>query len=170
MQCCVLQNTPLGPGEDDLADVLEAVLDVAERWKLLGAALRIRLTELDRISATHPNGPTECLRDVLNAWLRQLYDTKKFGQPTWRLLCQAVHKRIGGNNPALARKIAEEHSKPKVVLFVVDYQYMLSPSITKAWFPCSLTAVQHYHMNHLVSARVSCDRGCRVPQSTHCTT
>ena len=124
MQCCVLQTTPLGPGEDDLPDVLEAVLDIAARWKSLGTALRIRPAEMDTISAIHHNDPTECLRDVLFGWLQQRYDTKRFGQPSWRMLCKAVHKRVGGDNPALARKIAEEHSKPKVVLYVVDYQYM----------------------------------------------
>ena len=111
MYCCILQTTPLGPGEDDLADVMEAVVDIAAKWKSLGLALGIRPADLGAISSKHPNDPNECLTDVLHAWLQQQHcDTKKFCQPSWKLLCQAVHKRVGGNNPALARKIAEEHS------------------------------------------------------------
>ena len=106
---------PLGPGEDDLADVVEAVLDIAAKWKSLGLALGIRRAGLDTISAKHPNDPNECLTDVLHAWLQQQHcDAKKFCKPSWKLLCQAVHRSVGGNNPALARKIAEEHSVPLV--------------------------------------------------------
>ena len=104
----VLQTTPLGPGEDDLLDVVEAVLDMAAKWKSLGAALRIRSAEMDTISAENPNDPIECLRDVLKAWLQLRYDAKRFGQPSWRMLCQAVQKPAGGNNPALAMKIADQ--------------------------------------------------------------
>ena len=87
---------------------MEAVLDVAAKWKSLGQALRVRPAEMDTISATHNNDPTECLRDVLKAWLQQHYDTRRFGQPSWRMLCQAVHRPVGGNNPALAMKIADQ--------------------------------------------------------------
>ena len=111
--------------------------DIAAEWESLGTALRITPAELDNISSMSPL--KKCLRGVLLAWLQQRYDTKRFGQPSWRKLCQAVHKPAGGNNPALARKIAEEHSKPKVVLYVVDYQYMLSPSVTKAWYTLGTT-------------------------------
>ena len=114
MQCCVLQTTPLGPGEDDLADVMEAVLELAAEWESLGTALRITPTELGTLSSKNLPDPKKCLRGVLLAWLQQRYDTKKFGQPSWRMLCKAVHKPVGGNNPALARKIAEEHSVPLV--------------------------------------------------------
>ena len=95
--------------EDHIVDVMEAVLDIAARWKSLGAALRIKHAELETISSTHPNDPTECLRAVLYAWLLQCYDVRQLGEPSWRMLCQAVHKPVGGNNPRLARKIAEKH-------------------------------------------------------------
>ena len=89
---------------------MDAVVDMAAKWKSLGIALRIRPAKLDIISLKDPNDPNGCLRDVIHAWLQQHYDTKRFGQPSWKLLCQAVHKPAGGDNPALARKIAGEHS------------------------------------------------------------
>ena len=88
------------------------MLDIAARWEFLGTALRIKPAELAVTSKTHNKEPYGCLKDVLLAWLQQRYDTKKFSQPSWRMLCQVVHKRVGGNNPALAGKIAENHSVP----------------------------------------------------------
>jgi len=35
---------------------------------------------------------------------------EKHGKPTWRRLVEAVQDQMGGNNPALARTIAREHS------------------------------------------------------------
>ena len=97
------------PGEDDLVDVAEEVMDLASRWHSLGLALRLKSAELDTISTKNHTNPTECLRDMLLAWLQQRYDFKKFGLPSWRMLCQAISNPVGGNNPALARKIAEHH-------------------------------------------------------------
>ena len=90
-------------------DVMEEVMDVASSWRSLGLALRLKATELDTISIKNHTDPTECLRDMLLAWLQQRYDVKRFGPPSWRMLCQAISKRVGGNNPALARKIADYH-------------------------------------------------------------
>ena len=106
---CVINHTLLFPGEDDLVDVVEEVMDVAAKWRSLGLALRLRAAELDTISSKNHTDPTECLRDMLLAWLQQRYDSKRFGPPSWRILCQAISKQAGGNNPALAREIAERH-------------------------------------------------------------
>ena len=100
---------PLDPGDDDIMDVKEEVMDMAPNWKPLGMALRLKPAELDRISLTNATDPFECLTNMLRAWLQQRYDTKRFGQPSWRLLCQAIHNPAGGNNPGLAKKIAERH-------------------------------------------------------------
>ena len=90
-------------------DVMEEVMDMAARWRPLGLALRLRAAELETIFSKNHTDPTECLRDMLHSWLQQHYDTTKFGQPSWRLLCQAIHKPVGGNNPRLAKEIAGRH-------------------------------------------------------------
>ena len=95
--------------EDDLSDVMEAVMDVAAKWKALGGALRLRPTDLDTIEAKHKGDPTECLRDTLQAWLQQRYDVKQYGAPSWDMLSEAVRKRAGGDNPKLASEIIESH-------------------------------------------------------------
>ena len=106
---CLINHTLLFPGEDDLVDVVEEVMDLASRWHSLGLALRLKPAELDTISSKNHTNPTDCLKDMLLAWLQQRYDIIKFGLPSWRMLCQAILKSAGGNNPALSRKIAERH-------------------------------------------------------------
>ena len=38
-----------------------------------------------------------------------LFQVERFGKPTWRRLVEAVEDHVGGNNRALAQKIAREH-------------------------------------------------------------
>ena len=106
---CAINHTLLFPVTDDLVDVMGEVMDVAAKWRSLGLALRLKAADLDTISSKNHTDPTECLNDMLLAWLQQHYDFKRFGPPSWRMLCQAISNPAGGNNPALARKIAEHH-------------------------------------------------------------
>ena len=95
-------------GDSDLHDVVEAVLPLCAHWQDLGLALRIKPSSLDTIKATEPD-PRKRLDALMSAWLTKQYNYNKFGNPSWRLLCQAVHSPVGGNNPALAEKIANNH-------------------------------------------------------------
>ena len=90
--------------------VMEEVMDMAPKWNQLGLALGLSAAELNTISSMCHTDPTACLREMLHAWLQQRHDTIKFGQPSWRVLCKAIHTRVGGSNPGLARKIAGQHS------------------------------------------------------------
>ena len=47
------------------------------------------------------------LRGVTVTWLRQSYDVSRHGHPSWKKLVEAVAS--GGQNPALAQKIAAAH-------------------------------------------------------------
>ena len=105
----VINHTLLFSGEDDLVDVVEEVTDLAAKWRSLGLALRLKASALNTICSKNHSNPTECLNDMLLEWLQQHYDIKKFDPPSWKLLCQAVSKSGGGDNPALARKIADGH-------------------------------------------------------------
>ena len=79
----------------------------------LGLSLRLRDSKLQEISQKYPS---ECdhqkaLKDVLLLWLRQEYNVKRFGQPTWRMLVEAVNKETGGDDHELAKKIASDHPR-----------------------------------------------------------
>ena len=42
-------------------------------------------------------------------WLKRNYKVEKFGEPTWQRLVEAVGNPAGGEDMALARKIAGRH-------------------------------------------------------------
>eukprot|EP00731_Ephydatia_muelleri_P004320 Em0002g496a len=93
--------------EDDLVDVLKEVNDVAAHWKGLGLELGLRPSTLETIGTTQPQ---YYLMNTLTAWLRQNDNVKKYGLPSWTTLCKAVESPVGGNNRALAVRIAKKHN------------------------------------------------------------
>ena len=94
---------------DDLFEVQCELLDVVHKWKALGKALRLRPNLLNRIEADRPDVNSR-LEEALTEWLQQAYNTDRFGLPSWKLLVAAVAHPAGGNDHALARRIAERHN------------------------------------------------------------
>ena len=94
---------------NDLFDVHYELRSVASNWKDVGLALRLHPDSLNDIEADCRDVKS-CLRETLATWLKQTYDTKRFGPPSWKLLVAAVSHPGGGNNPALAQQIAENHN------------------------------------------------------------
>eukprot|EP00731_Ephydatia_muelleri_P004241 Em0002g417a len=100
----------IGQNENDLVDVLEEVSDVATDWNGLGLKLGLRPSTLEEIEEIGSTQPQHLLKKTLTAWLRQNYNVKRYGLPSWATLCKAVKSRVGGNNRALACKIAKKHN------------------------------------------------------------
>ena len=46
---------------------------------------------------------------IISSWLKGNYDTEMHGPPTWKMLVEAVCASTGGNNRALAKRIAKDH-------------------------------------------------------------
>ena len=80
---------------------------MANKWKNIGLALRLSPNSLNTISTKE--NVTDCLMEVLTQWLRKTYNVKRFGEPSWKLLVKAVSDQAGGNDRALAEKIAQNH-------------------------------------------------------------
>ena len=78
------------------------------KWRSIGIALRLKPNILDGIN-THNNDPTTCLTLMITEWLKMNYNVKKFGEPTWQWLVEAVRDPAGGANMSLARDIARRH-------------------------------------------------------------
>ena len=94
-------------GIDDLFDVL-VLVPITDRWKHIGLALRLDPDLLDVIERDHRRCEDR-LTEVLTLWLKGNYNTERFGEPSWEMLAEAVGHRSGGNNPALAQKIASRY-------------------------------------------------------------
>ena len=60
-------------GEDDIHDVISAVIKLAGKWKDLGIALGVRSSDLDAIQSDYRHSSSDCLRETLLKWLRQNY-------------------------------------------------------------------------------------------------
>ena len=82
---------------------------VAHKWKKVGLALRLDPDLLDRIEAKK-NDVEDNLSDTLKEWLKKSYDTESFGDPSWKLLVDAVAHRAGGKDRALAMEIAAKYN------------------------------------------------------------
>ena len=95
---------------NDLFDVKCELLHVAHNWKGVGEALRLNPALLNRIQADHPGDVIKCLTAVLTKWLNELYDTSRFGPPSWKLLVAAVADPAGGNDLVLAEQIAQKYN------------------------------------------------------------
>ena len=95
---------------DDLYDVKCELIDVAHNWRGVGEALRLNPGLLDTIKANHPGSVEDCLTKALAEWLNKSYNTSRFGPPSWKLLVAAVAHPAGGNNRALAERIAQKYS------------------------------------------------------------
>ena len=94
--------------EEDAYDVLHEVNRLAWRWSNMCLALRLRSHE-SKIRAEHPHNPGGCLQAVVEKWLQKGYNYQKFGSPTWKMLVEAVANPVGGDNTALAERIAKKH-------------------------------------------------------------
>ena len=84
-------------------------MKICSRYYELGIALRLPPAELDTVDVDESRS-ARALSSVLRVWLRQNYDTKKHGPPTWQKLVEAVDK-LGDR--ALAKDIAAEHPNGK---------------------------------------------------------
>ena len=96
-------------GTDDLFTVNSELLPVADKWKRIGLALRLDPDLLRRIRRNNTD-VEDCLVDVLTQWLKKAYNTQLFGDPSWKLLVEAVAHPAGGNDCALAETIAKKYN------------------------------------------------------------
>ena len=95
-------------GDEDVADVMEQIISIKASYYNLGRALRLNPGELDAIRTSAHCDAGQALNDVVLLWLRQNYRVEIHGLPTWRALVEAVDKKTGGNDHALAKVIAEK--------------------------------------------------------------
>jgi len=97
-------------GLDALFDVQKELYQVTAKWQSIGIALRLDPNILNCIQARNNAEPQACLSSVLTEWLKRNYNVKRFGEPTWQWLVDAVGDPAGGAHMALARDIARRYS------------------------------------------------------------
>ena len=80
---------------------------MANKWKNIGLALRLTPDLLNTIGTKE--NVKDCPLEVLTQWLKETYNVKRFGDPSWKLLVKAVSDPAGGSDRALAEAIAQKH-------------------------------------------------------------
>ena len=97
---------------------------MAHKWKGIGLALRLSPNLLDKIHHKNYVDIENYLRDVLTEWLKKAYNTARFGDPSWKLLVEAVAHPAGGSDRALADKIAKKYNGQYCVCVLMLLQYI----------------------------------------------
>lgn len=87
---------------------LEAVLN---QWWSIGIGLGLGYDKLESIKQNYPRDQKSCLGDMIAIWLKEGYDVKRHGEPTWRKLVSVVETE--GTKPC-AKKIADKHIQPEI--------------------------------------------------------
>ena len=94
-------------GEHDIKDVMREVGSVVPRYPQLGRELGVPPHELQRLQMQYGVNPDLAFNDMILLWLRGC------STHTWQALVRAVANPAGGNDFALARKIAARHEAGK---------------------------------------------------------
>lgn len=92
--------------DDDMLDVIRALGSCKANWEDIGLRLHLKGSKLSEIKMSHPGDLTGCMRDMVQEWLKKNYNTAKFGEPSWRMIVEAVEDVDNG----LAQRIAGNHS------------------------------------------------------------
>ena len=115
---------------DDEADanhVFMAIKNKAAVYNHIGRYFGLAPSTIESIKENHPGDNAGALQDVINTWIRQDYNTERFGLPSWRKVVEAISNQ--GDN-LQAKKIAKSHPiKPTgmitVKIFVQRGCYMV---------------------------------------------
>ena len=92
--------------DDDMLDVIRALGSCKANWEDIGLGLHLKASKLSEIKMSHPGDLTGCMRDMVQEWLKKNYNTPKFGEPSWKMIVEAVSAVDNG----LAQRIAGNHS------------------------------------------------------------
>lgn len=127
--------------EDDLFDLLDALMPIVASWKAIGEGLRLRVGSLEEIKKANHDVPRECMSEMLKCWLRRNYNVRRFGVPTWRTVVKVVADPAAGNNCSLALRIAEKHPG--------KFSFAYTASLTSSHHPVNqlLTTIRGYRLN-----------------------
>lgn len=93
---------------------MDEILSMKSSYYSLGLGLRLRTSDLDAICEKSSGDDKQALTSVLLLWFNQKYNVRKFGEPTWRMLVEAIDRESGGNDNKLAKKIASNHPADQI--------------------------------------------------------
>ena len=85
--------------------MVEAVDTLAADWDNFALKLHLKYDTIKVIKKDNPGDSRACLTEAMSQWLKENYNTARFGVPSWRTLVTAVQ----AIDMALAHEIADTH-------------------------------------------------------------
>ena len=82
---------------------------LSSNWEKVSAYLGLSFELIETINRDNPRDSAGCWNEALKEWIRQNYNTKTFGQPSWRSLLRAVAEV----DKHQFQKLAAEHQGEK---------------------------------------------------------
>ena len=98
---------------------MEEISTLESKYYRIGMGLRLKPKDLKSIEEMFCQDPSRALGKVVETWLQQQYNVKKFGPPTWQMLVKAVDSPAGGNDHNLAQKIASKYPASEYINFLL---------------------------------------------------
>ena len=95
--------------EDNFCKVHSEVIDIKANYYEFGIRLGLPPREMNAVQKAFRQDLSQAFMEVLQIFLKHRYNIQEYGPPTWRKLVEAVDSDAGGNNHALAKKIAKNH-------------------------------------------------------------
>ena len=84
---------------------------LSSNWEKVSGYLGLSFELIDTIKRDNPRDSTGCWNEALKEWIKQNYNTKKFGRPSWRSLLRAVAEV----DKRQFQKLAAEHQGEKLI-------------------------------------------------------
>ena len=106
---CMLMANNIAAFEDNFCKVHSEVIGIKPNYYEFGIRLGLPPREMDAVQKAFRQDISQAFIEVLQIFLKHRYNIQEHGPPTWRKLVEAVDNPAGGNNHALAKKIAKVH-------------------------------------------------------------
>ena len=101
---------------------------LSAKWRQLSGYLGLPKKNIDIINDNHPKDSSTCLCEALSQWIKQNYNTERFGSPSWRSLLKAVEVI----DRRLFKKLASEHQLEGTCSYKQHF------SVVNHFYPCDV--------------------------------
>ena len=81
--------------------------DLADKWDSVGVFLGIPYKVIEVCKLEETLGGS--VHELVAAWIGRKHDVDAYGEPSWRILVEAVAHKAGGYHRRLAARIAYDH-------------------------------------------------------------
>ena len=89
---------------------------LSAKWEELSIYLGLPADKIDTIKHDNHDNAKRCWNQALLAWIKQGYDTNKYGKPSWRTLLRAIAEE----NKRLFKELSQKHLSKQVLTHAIS--------------------------------------------------